>query len=49
MTLAGRIRSTNTFFWRTISSPAAPRIAWKTLRATSGHSNHVTGRTIASM
>ena len=49
MTLAGRIRSTKTFFCNTISSPAGERIAWKILRAASGHSCQVTGLTIASM
>ena len=49
MMLAGRIRSTKTFFCSTISSPPGERIAWKILRAVSGHSCQVTGRTIASM
>ena len=47
--LAGRMRSTNTFFSRTIASPAGDRMLWKTLRALSGQSSQVTGRTIASI
>jgi hypothetical protein len=43
------MRSTKTFFARIISSPPGERSAWKILRAASGHSAHVTGRTIASM
>src|SRR4029450_7951818 len=38
-----RIPPTNRFLTTPISSPAGERIAWKTFRATSGHSSHVTG------
>jgi hypothetical protein len=43
------MRSTKTFLASTISSPAGERMAWKILRALSGHSAQVTGRTMASM
>ena len=43
------MRSTKTFFSRMMASPAGERMPWKMERALSGHSGHVTGRTIASM
>ena len=49
MMLAGRMRSTNTFFCNTSSSPAGDRINWKIFRADSGQSFHVSGHTSASM
>ena len=49
MMLAGRMRSTNTFFWSTISSPDGARIAWKIRREGSGHSDHCSGRTTPSI
>ena len=45
----GRTRSTKTLFSSTIPSPASERNPWKTRRAASGHSAHVTGWTRASM
>ncbi len=43
------MRSTNTFFSTTISSPAGERRAWKIWRAVSGQPVQAKGWTMASM